>query len=112
MDICVLYESKDNHLLMKMVENVLKHEPRFINGLQLIIPITMKNSKELENGLETTILRSEQTDRWNLKGFQDILSFTLDGVVSMYKFLKVYPPLSEYFHRAFNYELTYDHSQS
>ena len=108
MDLCCLYESKDNFLLPKMVENVFKHEPRLIRGLDIVIPILMKKSEDLIKDLSLKVKESIFSREWNLKEFQELLVFSIDGVVSTYKFLKVYPAAAEYFHRFPQFEIQYE----
>jgi hypothetical protein len=88
-----------------MVENVFKNETRLIGGLDLVIPILMKKSEDLCKDLDLKVKENLFTQEWNLREFQELLVFSIDGVVSLYKFLKVYPAAADFFHRYNHFEI-------
>jgi len=88
-----------------MLENVFKYEPRFMEHLNLVIQILIKNSEEQHKQLSLKVKENLFSGEWNLKEFQELIIFSADRVVSVYKFLKVYPPATECFHRYEQFEI-------
>jgi len=95
MSLCTLYESKDNPLFQKMIENVIKNEPRVLEKLVSTTPVFAQKFEETSRQLEKLVLENVVTQEWDVRPFEDILGFKMDTIYSVYKLLKVYPNAAE-----------------
>lgn len=93
-NLSTLYESKDNSLFARMVENLIKHEPRLLKELEETIPISIKKFASIVDQTDEMIDDCSTSHCWEERQqeFQDVLWFILDYLYSVYKFVKAYPP--------------------
>lgn len=92
---CCLYDSENNTVLPKMIENVMKNCPKLTACFRNLIPILLSKSEEMTEELKKRIRESNVTNEWNVDVYEEILSFFLSTTCGLYKFAKVYPPVAE-----------------
>jgi ABC-type transporter Mla subunit MlaD len=103
MDLSTLYESKDNPLFQKMVKYLMENNPRLVDELQDYIPLLMSKFSDLCGTIESLISQNNVSKEWDIEKLEQLLSFQLDTVYSLYKLLKVFPQVAENFLRHPNF---------
>jgi len=103
LDLCSLYESKDNPLLPKMIQNVFSNQPKLQKELEATAPVFLKKIKLLTEELNAKYAEDIYRQEWNIETYRDILIFEMDAVFSFYKVAKAYPEGARVFHLHYNF---------
>jgi len=107
LQLCVLFGSTHKELLMRMIRNILKHEPRLLEDFSAGLPVYIEQWKKQGKELTTLVKQKNgngQRQQWETGPYQDILKLNLEHVVSFHKFVQFYSPIAAFVHKRFDFE--------